>query len=216
MFTFAECVQTLSIKNVDLSPIIDTELIIRLQLNEVEAFDTLYWRYHQAVYANILKLTKEKEATKDILQEVFIALWEKRSTIDVNQSISGWLFVVSYNKSITYLKKSLKDSVNQELTEEIKPTEEPSFNIREVQFQLLEKAVEQLSPQKRKVFELCKLQGKTYHEAAKELNISKHTVKEYLSAAITNIKEYIKTHPDYLVCFSCCILLFQSFSKNLL
>ncbi|MBD0293596.1 MAG: sigma-70 family RNA polymerase sigma factor [Flavisolibacter sp.] len=187
---------------------VDNELVFRLRDDDVNAFNALYWKYHQAVYANIFKLTKETETTQDLLQEVFITLWEKRSTIDVDQSVSGWLFVVSYNKSVSYLKKALKEPVvDNELNEELQPAEEPEINVREVRFQLLEDAVEQLSPQKKRVFELCKLQGKSYEETAKELNISKHTVKEYLSAAITNVKEYIRKHPDYLISFFCPYLL---------
>ena len=181
---------------------VDIEYVIRLQEDDVEAFDGLYWKYHEAVYANIFKLIKDGEATKDILQEVFLTLWEKRSFLDVNQSVSGWLFVVSYNKSISYLKQVLKRSIKgAELNEEMQPAVEIEFNAREMQLQLLEAALQKLSAQKKRVFELCKLQGKTYGEAAKELNISKHTVKEYLTAAVAQVKEYIKAHPDYLVCF---------------
>lgn len=180
----------------------DTEYVIRLQEDDVEAFDNLYWKYHKAVYANIFKLTKDSEATKDLLQEVFVTLWEKRSSITVDQPVSGWLFVVSYNKSISYLKQVLRRSIiGDEINEETEPSEEIEFNVRETQLQLLEEALQRLSAQKKRVFELCKLQGKTYEEAAKELNISKHTVKEYLTLAVAQVKEYIKAHPDYLVCF---------------
>jgi DNA-directed RNA polymerase specialized sigma subunit, sigma24 homolog len=55
--------------------------------------------------------------------------------------------------------------------------------------------MDHLSPQKRKVFELCKVQGRTYKKAAEELHISKYTVKEYLSEALVSIKKYIGDHP---------------------
>jgi RNA polymerase sigma-70 factor (family 1) len=171
-------------------------------MDDLKAFDALYQKYHQAIYANILKITKDENATQDILQEVFIALWEKRSTIDANQSVSGWLFVISYNKSITYLKKILKEPfISNELDEEMQLTEETDIKVKEEKLQLLEKAISQLSPQKRKVFELCKLQGKSYEEAAKELNISRHTVKEYLSYAVATIKDYVNQHHGHLIVF---------------
>jgi RNA polymerase sigma-70 factor (ECF subfamily) len=65
-----------------------------------------------------------------------------------------------------------------------------------VQWNILENALARLSPQRRRVFELCKLQGKTYEEAAMELHISKYTVKEYLSAAVVAVKEYSRRHPE--------------------
>lgn len=181
---------------------------MRLHTDDIKAFDTLYLKYHQALYSNIFKLSKDADATQDILQEVFITLWEKRLTLDLNQPVSNWLFAVSYNKSVNYLKKLLKESVKlRDVNEEMQSADEKEINLREIQLYLIERAVNQLSPQKRKVFDFCKLQGKSYAETAKELNISKHTVKEYLSEAVMNIKEYIKQHPESSSAFFCAILL---------
>ncbi len=183
----------------------ETELVRRLLLNDVTAFDTLYHRHHNPLYFNILKLTKDGESARDLLQEVFITLWKRRSTLDPDQSISAWLFAVSYNKSVDYLKRTLAESTVVHPARVVHSAgdirqsspDEQEADLKEAQLQLLEEAIQQLSPQKRKVFELCKLQGKSYEETAKELHISKHTVKEYLSGSITYIKSYIRQHPDY-------------------
>lgn len=177
--------------------IIDNDLVLRLQKNDVKAFDALYWKYQKALYANIYRLIKEINATEDILQEVFITLWEKRLSIDPDKPVSNWLFVVSYNKSITYLKKVVREQfLFTDSEEPISWSNDTEINLTEDRFGLIEKALKQLSPQQRKVFDLCKLQCKSYQETAAELNISKHTVKEYLSLAMNNIQEYIKNHPD--------------------
>ena len=177
----------------------DYEYVVRLRRGQVEAFDALYQKYHRLVYANIIKLVKEKATTEDILQEVFIALWENRLAIQAGESVAGWLFVVSYHKSLAYLRRSLRQSlIETELATGIY-TDEQEASRKDRQLQLLEDAIQQLSVQKRRVFELCKLQGKTYEEAANELNISRHTVKEYLSLAIAGIKEYVKDHPEYII-----------------
>ena len=65
------------------------------------------------------------------------------------------------------------------------------------QVSLLQKAIAQLSPQKRGVFELCKLQKQTYLQAAKELQISKHTLLEFLFGAIASFKDYIRQHHQH-------------------
>lgn len=181
---------------------------MRLHIDDVKAFDTLYLKYHHALYSNIFKLSKNADAAQDILQEVFITLWEKRLTLNPDQPVSNWLFAVSYNKSVNYLKKLLKESVNLgDTNEEMQPNDEKEINLREIQIMLIKRAVNKLSPQKRKVFDFCKLQGKSYEETAKELNISKHTVKEYLSEAVMNIKEYVKQHPESSSAFFCAFLL---------
>jgi RNA polymerase sigma factor (sigma-70 family) len=186
----------------------DKELVSRLHKGDVKAFDTLYLKYHQALYSNIHKLTKNTDATKDILQEVFISLWEKRLTIDGNRPISNWLFTVSYNRSINYLKTVLRESLKlTDLNSGLNLADEKETNRREIQLSLIENAVRHLSPQRSKVFDLCKIQGKSYDETAKELNISKHTVKEYLVDAVVNIKEHIQKHPESSTAFFCAALL---------
>lgn len=173
----------------------EKELVLRLRQDDIKAFDILYYTYHNSLYSNIFKLTREADVARDILQEVYISLWEKRSSLNPSQPIAGWLFVVSYNKSVSFLKKRLKESILKSQSLPEFPTQERNAYLQESRLNLLEEAIEKLSPQKRKVFELCKIQGKTYEETAKELGISKHTVKEYLSGAINCIKIYVKQHP---------------------
>ncbi len=178
----------------------DAELILRLQKSQVEAFDELYWKYHEPVYRNILKFTKNPDAADDLLQEVFVRLWEKRFTIDEDQSVGGWLFVVSYNLSINYSRKKLRE---QTAHKKLIGTD-PDHSLLPVgpgqydeQYRLLQQAIEQLSPQKKRIVTLCKLEGKTYEEAAGELNISRNTVKEHLSAAMVNLHEYVRKHTSH-------------------
>lgn len=189
----------------------DKELTKRLQNDDLNAFNELYRRYHSAIYYNILKLARDLFIAEDIVQEVFIALWEKRHSLDNGQEISGWLFVVSYNKSISHLKQKLKESLAQaELQQNSHYNLDERNDLVDIQMHILENAIAELSPQKRRVFELCKMQRKTYEEAGEELKISKHTVKEYLSGALNSIREYIKQHSEYSVILLGAFL-FQSF-----
>jgi RNA polymerase sigma-70 factor (ECF subfamily) len=181
------------------------DLARRLRNNDISAFNTLYWKYHPSIYANALKFIKDPAIAEDIVQDVFITLWERRHAINPKQDIAGWLFVVSYHKTVDQLKRkfrqALAEKTLQAAVENLDPFEE---DISKEQIGAIEKAVGQLSPQKRKVFELCKVQRITYEKAAEELHISKYTVKEYLSDAIVSIKKYIgqhSTHTSILIHF---------------
>lgn len=179
-------------------------LLSRLQQGEMAAFDQLYWHYQKAVYQNALKLTHDTQIAEDIVQEVFISLWEKRDSIDASRPVGGWLFVSSYNRAINALKKKLREAKAIQKMGEAAEMNEPDLS--GIQYAILEKAILTLSPQKRRVFELCKLQGRSYEEAAREMNISKHTVKEYLSSAISAIKEFAEKYPAgiaTLIFFNC-------------
>ncbi|WEA00331.1 RNA polymerase sigma factor [Mucilaginibacter sp. SJ] len=173
----------------------DKDLVFRLHDDDIGAFDMLYQKYHQAIYRNIYKLTKDDDIARDILQDIFIALWEKRADINPNQSVSGWLFVLSFNKSISHLRKKLRETavVNTMPFAETE-TDNGDVQLMDEQYYLLQQAINQLSPQRKKVFTLCKLEGKTYEEAAEKLNLSKHTVKEYLGHAVVAVKNHIKEH----------------------
>jgi len=173
------------------------DLASRLRKDDINAFNTLYWEYHAAVYANALKLIKDPVIAEDIVQEVFVTVWGKRHTIDPEQDLVGWLFVISYHKTIDQLKRKLKETLaHKNISISI---EDHSIlvnaDLKEEQLTTIEEAMDQLSPQKRKVFELCKVQGRTYKKAAEELHISKYTVKEYLSEALVSIRKYIGEHP---------------------
>ena len=173
------------------------DLASRLRNNDINAFNTLYWEYHAAVYANALKLIKDPVIAEDIVQEVFFTVWGKRHTIDPEQDLVGWLFVISYHKTIDQLKRKLKETLaHKNISISIEDHSVlVNADLKEEQLTTIEEAMDQLSPQKRKVFELCKVQGRTYKKAAEELHISKYTVKEYLSEALVSIKKYIGEHP---------------------
>jgi len=174
------------------------DLALKLRNNDISAFNSLYWEYHGAVYANALKLIRDPSIAEDIVQETFVALWEKRQSIDPKQDIAGWLFVVSHHKTIDQLKRKLRHTLAEKILREVIEGQNiVEEDITEEQLNAIEKAVDQLSPQKRKVFELCKMQRRTYEKAAEELQISKYTVKEYLSEAMVSIKKYIGQHPTH-------------------
>ena len=86
-------------------------LIQQLSRGSIAAFDAFYHQYNQVVYANIIKMVKQPEAAEDLLQEVFLALWQNRHKLRQDRSVAGWLFVVSYNKAATYLKQQLKSAI---------------------------------------------------------------------------------------------------------
>ena len=172
------------------------DLASRLRNDDINAFNSLYWEYHAAIYANALKLIKDPVIAEDIVQEVFVTVWGKRHSIDPDQDFAGWLFVISYHKTVDQLKRKLKDALaHKKISISI---EDQSIlvndDLKEEQLTAIEKAMDQLSPQKRKVFEICKMQGRTYKKAAEELHISKYTVKEYLSEALVSIRKYIGEH----------------------
>jgi RNA polymerase sigma factor (sigma-70 family) len=122
----------------------------------------------------------------------------EKDRIEAGRSLAGFLFVISYHLSVNWLKRKLLELKAAQVHSLAVAYVETVDNY-EQQLLLLDQAILNLSPQRRRVFTLCKLRGKTYRQAAKELNISNHSVKEYLSAAMKAVREYAVSHPEYKV-----------------
>ncbi len=173
----------------------EIELAVALAAGSKDAFDTIYLLYNRPVYANIFKMVCEPQQAEDLLQEVFLALWENRCSIHNNKSVAGWLFVVSYNKAASFLKKRLKESMMMtEWPDGFEPAvqyTDDEETLYEAQLEILQDAVDKLPSQKRKVFRLCRLEGKSYEEVAELLDISVSSVKDYLKQATRLVKTHI-------------------------
>ncbi|HXO75461.1 MAG TPA: sigma-70 family RNA polymerase sigma factor [Puia sp.] len=161
---------------------------------DLSAFDGLYHQYHHAVYSNIRKLIRQEEAAEDILQEVFLALWENRQKLD-SARVAGWLFVTSYNKSIKYLKRKQRESavplVDELLHNSIPEEETNSEEWHRFRVSMIEDAVNHLPERKKQVFRLCRYEGKSCDEVARIMDISPTSVRDYLKQSNRFIKEYI-------------------------
>jgi len=172
---------------------------MQLRAGQVAAFTQLYWMYSEKLYTNIFKMVKDKQITEEILQDVFTNLWQKRETVAFNSGLGPYLYRMSQNRVIDFYRKIKRD---KELLEKFKSraTEyyEPPLQTLEYRegTRLLQCALESLSPQQRKVYQLCKIDGFSYKEAAQQLGISTYTVKEYLSNATKAVRIYLADYFD--------------------
>lgn len=174
----------------------EKELLLSIAAGDESAFAAIYDKYHHALYRSVYKICQSTAETEDILQEVFVTLWEQCGGLDKSQSIGGWLFTVCFNRAVNHLKKKTRELSRAKIATERTP-EIIDIHELEAQWLVMERAIEQLSAQKKKVFQLCKLEGKTYEEAAAILGISRHTVKEYLSESMKLIRGFVREHPSY-------------------
>ncbi len=163
--------------------------------NEI-AFSQIYNQYHQVVLANILRLVNNQYEAEDILQEVFIALWDNKHKLSLNHSIAGWLFTASYYKSMTFIKKRIKENLiafSPDLHDILDYTNEE--NTYETNYSqklgILNAAIDLLPPKKKIAFKLCRLEGKSYDEIATALNISVESAKDYVKSASKLLKRHI-------------------------
>ncbi|GGH79444.1 DNA-directed RNA polymerase sigma-70 factor [Filimonas zeae] len=166
----------------------NNELIQALRNGDETVFQQLYDQYSAAVFRNIFRLLPRQQDAEDLLQSVFLKLWESRHRLAEEQTVDGWLFSTSFYLTMNRLRAIARDRLKDmgELPADI-PDITETETVSETYMQkmtLLHKAVNLLPARKKQAFELCKMEGKSYQEAAVLLGVSEDTVKDYVKSAM--------------------------------
>lgn len=180
-----------------LSPECEKELLSRIQEGDVKAFEQIYNVYSPRLYANILKLVKSVTITEELLQDTFQRIWEHRHTIDTNKSFKSYIFTIAKNLACDYFNKASRQRI---LERYLQAKEEKSSVVTMQQLEekesglLLEKAVRQLPPQRKLVYTLCKIEGRSYEDVSIMLGISVSTISDHIVKATKSIKAYYQSN----------------------
>lgn len=177
----------------------EQELLKRLAVGDEAAFTAIYLQYHGGIYTYLLKFTKNPLLTEDLVHDVFLKIWEIREQLDIKSSFAAYLYRLARNAALTQLNRlTLFDAVRDEVMHRVSlAIHEPSVlnAVEQKQYEeLLQRAIDNLPPQRREAFILCRQQGKSYEEAAALMNISRNTFKQHLSLAVKSIREYLLEH----------------------
>jgi RNA polymerase sigma-70 factor (family 1) len=170
----------------------EVQLLIALKSGDRHAFEKIYQNYSPRIFLNILKMIKSVDDSQEILQDVFIKVWEKRELIDPEQPFKSYLFQISRYTVYNFfrkvnLDKKLKAYLSFENTELYTHIEE---NIAQRENDLIiMNAIEELPPQRKQIYKLCKIEGKSYAEVAMLLGISSSTINDHIVKATKFLRE---------------------------
>ncbi|TCI91365.1 RNA polymerase sigma factor [Tenacibaculum sp. M341] len=161
-----------------------------------KAFESFYYETHQRLYTFIFSKTHDKDLSQEILQKAYIILWENRSKIKPEQHFfEAYLFKVirvelvkNYKRKISEQQANLIFEQQRTLNNEKDPIIIKGIAANEIK---ISDILSKLPEKQRSVFELIKLQGLSYLEAAQELKVSKRTVESNLREAILRLKKIV-------------------------
>lgn len=161
----------------------EKELLLRLRDGNEQAFEFLYHTYKRKLAGNLLRLLKSEELVEEVLQDLFLKIWDTRTAINPELSFRSYLYRVAQNMVYDLFRKSARDkrvadhlmSASTELYSHI---EEDIF--KKENLYLLQQTIDRLPPQRRLVFTLFKIEGKSYKEISEQLGISHSTINEHI------------------------------------
>lgn len=167
-------------------------------------FEAIVKEQEYFLYRLAYKVVKSDSTARDIVQNVFLKLWEHRAQIPALQNPAAWLHRVIKNELIDFLRKTAADErlcrVLWLKMQDIVHNTEETIDLKDSS-DIVQKAVSRMPPQRRLVYTLNREQGLNYNEIAEELSISRHTVKNHLSLALRSIHRFLSGSTGIMLLF---------------
>ena len=182
----------------------DEKLMQEIKADNMFAFDVLYNKYNKKLYKFGYSILKSHEEAENLIQNVFISLWENRYKVEKNSSIRYYLFTIAYNTSISLLRKKARESNFIEYLKSLPEISEEPVNLELEYNELankLDEIVKALPQRQKEVYLLHKVSGLKYTEIAKKLNISVNTIENHMSRALKTIREKLTNYSLIAILF---------------
>jgi RNA polymerase sigma-70 factor (ECF subfamily) len=170
------------------------ELLPDLQRGDERAFKHFFSITYQPLFRKVYHLLKNREAADEIVQELFVRIWQHRATLNDEEKIAGYLFTIAKNLVYDYYRKIAKDRrlaayLLENAAEHYLHTDILLEN--KESRQILLKAMDALPAQRREVFRRCKIEGQSYEEAAHDLGLSPATINRHMTQAMRQMREFL-------------------------
>ena len=172
----------------------EPELVKALSKGEIRAFNDLFQLYGNRIYRFAIGYMKSQTEAEELVQDVFLKIWERRLELKDNLSFKAYLFTIAFNlirKHFTkkallhkYLENQVLDDFDFDTAQNI------DYNSTK---KLIDTIVEQLPPKRRIVFIRSRFEGFSVNEIAEELGTSPKTVENQLGEALKFVREHLKS-----------------------
>lgn len=183
----------------------ENKILLSLIEGEEWALDKLYLKHVQSLYAFVLKTAKSPSLSEDVVQDVFVKIWENRSQIDPDKPFKPYLYTIARNHLLNLLKRAQHETV---ILQEIKRYTPFAENVTDLATEykeshtILQHALNQLGPKCREVFVRCKLDGLSYKKVAEEMGITEGTVNSQIVKATKAIKKHFSVRNISILLFA--------------
>ncbi len=176
-----------------------------LQKGNVAAFDSLFEVFSPKLYGFALKYFKNESDAEELVQEVFVKVWENHQKIHSTSSFRSYLFTIALNQIRKYFNKraiSLRYLESLQHGPEMSDHQPDYEDNYESSLHKINLIIEQMPPRRREIFVKSKIEGKSSKEIAAELNISSGTVDNHVSEALRFVRSHLNNENFSLLLFA--------------
>ena len=191
------------------------KLANQIKQGDIRAYELLFKTYYQALCNFANTYLNNIDESEDLVQEVFVKIWDKRNELNVTTSIKSYLFQAVKNSCFNHLKhQKVQRKHKENLFHQSESSIDTTDQIEVKQLSLrIEEAIEKMPDKRREIFFLSRHEGLKYQEIADKLNISVKTVETQMGLALKYLRNELKSYlPIIALSFICSVffeLLFQ-------
>src|SRR5690349_549290 len=171
----------------------ERDLLDRIRAGDEGAFDAVFREHYAALVRTAEAMLRRRDVAEEIVQDVLLALWQRRATIVVEDSLRAYLFRATRNRALNHLRHAaIERKAEPELAAlEAPGAAAPNTLVHEEIDSALRQAVSSLPPRCREVFELSRVHGLRYAEIAATLGISVKTVEAQMGKALRTLRDLL-------------------------
>jgi len=187
----------------------DDELIKRISENDRDAYSALYTKHLSNLYRYIYLICKSKEVSEEIVQEVFLKIWENRGSLTNVNSFKGFLYKCAKNLLLDYIRKQQSEAklYNQfSLVSEENQLSSDHKLIYNQYYTMIQQAINSLPQKRKKIVEMRTQEDLSLDEIADRLAISKSVVKKQLYLGMGFVRNYMHSQVDFILVFAAYLL----------
>jgi RNA polymerase sigma-70 factor (ECF subfamily) len=179
----------------------EQQWLSRLKGGDQDALRPIFNRHYPLLLGDIYRILADEDLCKDVAQEVFVELWQKRETLEIHTSLRAYLRKAAVNRALNHLKAG-KNLIFGSEEEAVNETADPDHadmldpDPRENMEQYLSAALDALPEKCRLVFSLSRFENMTHKEIAAELNISVKTIENQITKAMKILRTIMIRHRD--------------------
>lgn len=174
----------------------ENNLVERIRQGDKQAFEMLFCEYYYDLCSFAYQFTRCNERAKDLVQEVFLKIWDRRRKWNVHRSVKAYLLKAVRNSAINHVNKrdnrsEVRELFSREILHNIKPSGDRKFDEREELVDQIWEAVLTMPKRRSRVFILYHRHGLSYSEISEVLDISRKTVENHMGLALKDIRAQI-------------------------
>jgi RNA polymerase sigma-19 factor, ECF subfamily len=186
-------------------PFMDSSFMVALQqiaAGDQAAFKLVYASFYKRLYQFALAIVKTREAAEEIVEDVFIRIWQKRADLSAVRNLRVYLYTATKNTALNYLSKKARESITEPFDhiniglDQTSVTPEQILITAEM-FKKIQDTIEALPPRCKMIFKLVREDGLKYKEIAEILNITVNTIDVQMAIAVKRIATALELDLGY-------------------